>query len=63
MYRLFHDGEVAASIHKFKAPKAEEFGNKGKDAEYFSKLCRLLAKMVPGDQKLVLHMAQKVARD
>jgi hypothetical protein len=42
---------------------AEEFGNKGKDAEYFSKLCRLLAKMVPGDQKLVLHMAQKVARD
>ena len=63
MYRLFHDGEVEASIHKLKAPKAEEFGNKGKDAEYFSKLCRLLAKMEPGDQKLVLHMAQKVARD
>jgi hypothetical protein len=28
-----------------------------------SKLGRLLAKIEPGDQKLLLHMAQKVARD
>ena len=63
MYRLFHAGEVEASIHRLRVPKVEEFGNKGKDAEYFSKLCRLLAKMEPGDQKLLMHMAQKVARD
>jgi hypothetical protein len=31
--------------------------------DYFSKLRRLLAKMEPDDQKLLLHMAQKVARD
>jgi hypothetical protein len=30
--------------------------------DYFSKLRRLLAKMGPDDQKLLLHMAQKVAK-
>ena len=35
----------------------------GGEAAYLSKLRRLLAKMEPGDQKLLLHMAQKVARD
>jgi transcriptional regulator with XRE-family HTH domain len=64
MYRLFHDGEVASSIRNLKLPTgSEEWGNKGKEADYFSKLRRLLAKMEPGDQKLLLHMAQKVARD
>ena len=46
-----------------KPPKEDEFGSKGSDADYFFKLRRLLAKMEPGDQKLLLHMAQKVARD
>jgi hypothetical protein len=50
-------------LSKLKPPKDEEFGSKGRDADYFSKLRRLLAKMEPGDQKLLLHMAQKVARD
>jgi transcriptional regulator with XRE-family HTH domain len=63
MYRLFHDGEVPAGLSKPKPTKDDEFGNKGKEADYFSKLRRLLAKMDPGDQKLLLHMAQKVARD
>ena len=62
MYRLFHDGEVGASIHKLKLPKDDEFGSTGAEADYFSKLRRLLAKMEPGDQKLLLHMAQKVGR-
>jgi hypothetical protein len=35
----------------------------GGDAAYLSKLRRLLAKMEPDDQNLLLHMAQKVARD
>ncbi len=62
VYRLFHDGEVAASLRKLKPPKDDEFGSTGGEAEYFSKLRRLLAKMEPDDQKLLLHMAQKVAR-
>ena len=64
MYRLFHDGEVGESIRKLKpAAGSEEWGSNGKEADYLSKLRRLLAKMEPGDQKLLLHMAQKVARD
>ena len=63
MYRLFHDGEVPTSLHKLKPPKDDEFGSAGKEADYFAKLRRLLAKMEPNDQKLLLHMAQKVARD
>jgi transcriptional regulator with XRE-family HTH domain len=63
MYRLFHEGEVASSIRDLKLPKgSEEWGRTGKEADYFSKLRRLLAKMGPDDQKLLLHMAQKVAR-
>jgi hypothetical protein len=46
-----------------KPPKDDEFGRTGGEAVYLSKLRRLLAKMEPGDQKLVLHMAQKVARN
>ena len=62
MYRLFHDDEVPAGLSKLKPPKDDEFGRKGAEADYFSKLRRLLAKMEPGDQNLLLHMAQKVAR-
>jgi transcriptional regulator with XRE-family HTH domain len=64
MYRLFHDGEVEASMHKLKPAKDnDEWGGRGKQADYLSKLRRLLAKMEPNDQKLLLYMAQKVARD
>jgi transcriptional regulator with XRE-family HTH domain len=63
MYRLFHEGEVGASIHKLKLPTSnEEWGSTGNEADYLSKLRRLLAKMGPDDQKLLLHIAQKVAR-
>src|SRR6267143_3228073 len=61
MYRLFHDGEVAAGLSKLKPPKDnDEFGSGGAQADYLSKIRRLLAKMEPDDQKLLLHMAQKV---
>jgi transcriptional regulator with XRE-family HTH domain len=62
MYQLFHEGEAAASIRKLKPPKDDEWGSAGDEADYVSKLSRLLAKMGPDDQKLILHMAQKVAR-
>jgi hypothetical protein len=54
---------MPASLRKLKPPKADEFGHTGGEADYLSKLRRLLAKMEPADQKLLLHMAQKVARD
>ena len=65
MYRLFHEGEAAPSIRNLKLPTGseEEWGSKGREADYLSKLRRLLAKMEPNDQKLLLLMAQKVARD
>jgi transcriptional regulator with XRE-family HTH domain len=63
MYRLFHEGEAAVSIRTSKRTAGgQEWGSKGNEADYLSKLCRLLAKMEPNDQKLLLHMARKVAR-
>ena len=63
MYQLFHDGAASPSIRNLKLPKgSEEWGSRENEADYLSKLRRLLAKMEPGDQKLLLHMAQKVAK-
>ena len=62
MYRLFHEGEVEASIHKLKPAQDDGWGSRGNEGDYLSKLRRLLAKMEPNDQKLLLHMAQKAAR-
>src|ERR1700730_3042290 len=48
MYRLFHEGEAASSIRKLQLPKDDaEWGSKGHEADYLSKLRRLLAKMGP----------------
>src|SRR5258705_7374642 len=62
MYRLFHDGEAPTTLRKLKPPKDDEFGSRGAQADYLSKLRRLLAKMEPDDQNLLLHMAQRVGR-
>ena len=63
MYQLFHHGEAEPSIRNLKLPKdSEEWGSKGNEAGYLSKLRKLLAKMGSDDQKLILNMAQKVAR-
>jgi len=62
MYQLFHDGEASPAIRKLKPKNSDEWGSTGGDADYLSKLSRLLAKMEPNDQKLLLRVAQKVAR-
>jgi transcriptional regulator with XRE-family HTH domain len=63
MYRLFHEGEVAVSVRKLKhATDKDVWGSTGHDADYLSKLCKLLAKMEQDDQKLLLHVARKVAK-
>jgi transcriptional regulator with XRE-family HTH domain len=62
MYQLFHEGQ-AASVRGFKQPDdSEEWGSKGRDANYLVKLRRLLSKLNESDQKLLLHVAQKVSR-
>ena len=54
MYRLFHEGEVATSVRKLKHPKDRDArGSTGDDADYLSKLCKLLAKMEQDEQKTV----------
>lgn len=64
MYRLFHEGEAEPSVRRtLKLPKdSEEWGRTGVQADYLSKLRRLLGKMGPDDQRLLLTMAQKVAK-
>ena len=54
MYKLFHEGEAAVSIRTSKRPEgSQEWGSKGSDADYLSKLCRILAKMGPGGVRTV----------
>jgi transcriptional regulator with XRE-family HTH domain len=63
MYQLFHDGEAEASVRKSKhSADRELFGTRGAEADYLSKLRQAMSKLKPNDQKLVLHMAQKVAK-
>jgi hypothetical protein len=49
-------------LRNFNASKDGGFGCSGADAD-LSKLRRLLAKMEPDEQRLVLHIAQKIAKD
>jgi hypothetical protein len=60
MYQLFREGEAAASVRKLKDPMdRDRWESSGNDADYLSKLWKLLAKMDQNDQKLLLHVAQK----
>ena len=63
MYQLFHDGEAEASVRKSThSADRELFGTRGPEADYLSKLRQAMSKLKPNDQKLILHMAQKVAK-
>ena len=63
MYQLFHEGQAAASVRGFKQPEdREEWGSKGRDADYLAKLCRLLPKLNEKEKKLLLQVAHKVSR-
>ena len=64
MYQLFHEGPEPAVAPKIsRTGKTEDaWGTSGQSGNYFSKLRRLLAKMDPENRKLILYMAQKVAK-
>ncbi len=65
LYQIFYDDEEPpklSSLPKGKTSDGNAWGSSCKDARYLSKLRRLLGKSDEHDRKLILHMAQKMAR-
>jgi transcriptional regulator with XRE-family HTH domain len=65
LYQLFYDGEEPPKLpNLLKRNSSGEigWGSSGKDARFLSKLRRVLGKSDEHDRKLVLLMAQKMAR-
>ena len=65
LYQLFYDGEEPPKLPNLPRRKSSEdiaWGSAGKDGRFLNKLRRLLAKTEEADRKLLLHMAQKMAR-
>jgi len=64
MYQLFYDGAKPPAPLNLPGPKngrGNEWGNSGKDAYTLNQFRRVLARMNEHDQKVLLHMAQKMA--
>ena len=65
LYQLFYDGEEPPKLPNLPKRKSSgdiAWGSSGKDGRFLNKLRRLLAKTEEADRKLLLHMAQKMAR-
>ena len=65
MYQLFYDGEEPPklpNILKRKSPDTDAWGSTGKESRYLSKLRRQLGKTDEGNRKLILGIAQKMAK-
>jgi transcriptional regulator with XRE-family HTH domain len=65
MYQLFYDGEEPPKMpHLSKRRSAEDmaWGGSGKDARILAKFRRLMGQADETDRKLLLFMAQKMAR-
>ncbi len=65
MYQLFYDGEEPPklpNLPKRKSANGKEWGDTGKDARSLYKFRRFLSQMEEKDRKLLMFMAQKMAR-
>ena len=65
LYQFFYDGEdppQLPNLRKSKAGGEDTWGTSGKSARYLYKLRRLLAKSDDRNRKLLLQLAQKMAR-
>ena len=65
LYQLFYDGEEPPKLPNLPRRRSSEdiaWGSSGKDGRFLNKLRRLLAKTEEADRKLLLLMAQKMAR-
>jgi len=65
LYQLFYDGEEPPKLPNFPKRKAGEdiaWGSSGRDAKMLDKFRRLLSRADEKDLKILLFMAQKMAR-
>ena len=65
LYQLFYDGEEPPelpNLPKRRNADGTDWGSSRKDARFLVKFRRLVGRMDEGDRKLLLHMAQKMAR-
>jgi transcriptional regulator with XRE-family HTH domain len=64
LYQIFYDGEAPPTLPKIVRGLAHDdagFGARGKDAKTLDRFRRLLGRTSTEDQKLLLHLAQKMA--
>ena len=64
MYQLFYDDEEPPKLLNLPKRKSSDeiaWGSSGKDAQFLSKLRRLLGKASEKDRKIILLMAQNMA--
>ncbi len=65
MYQLFYEGNAPPSVQKLPKRRAHdevEWGSNGKERRMLGQFCRALSKTDDKCQKLLLGMAQKMAR-
>jgi len=62
VYHIVYDGIEPPALPAKTPLDASQWGSAGQDARYLTKLRTLLGRMKPDDRKLILHMAEKVAR-
>ena len=65
MYQLFYDGEKPPKLPNLPKRRSADdiaWGSSGKDARFLTKLRRLLSRMEEDNCRLLLFLAQKMAR-
>jgi transcriptional regulator with XRE-family HTH domain len=64
MYQLFYNGEEPAKLPKLPKRKTTDiiWGNSGKEARLLVKFCHLFSRMRESEVRLLLALAQKMAR-
>ena len=65
LYQLFYDGEEPPKVPNLPKRKTADdiaWGNSGKDAKLLGQFRRLLGKTNEKNQRILLYMAQKMAR-
>jgi transcriptional regulator with XRE-family HTH domain len=65
LYQLFYDGEAPPELPNLPKRKSADdivWGNSGKEARLLNKFRRLMGRIEEGDRRLLLYIAQKMAR-
>ncbi len=65
LYQLFYEGEDPPALPNLPKRRSEHdiaWGSTGKNARFLSKVRRMLSRMAEEDRRLLLFMAQKMAR-